>query len=151
MVVELLLARHQLLAVGGREKEAAALLVPEELDGEPRESVRLLEPAQLAGRDVQLVEPIGDVGVVLQVTGIAGLPGPPAAMQAAVLIRKHPEQELSQLPAGLDELRAIEPAARLRERRQREAVPGGDRLVVAERLRSPLADLEQPPPEPFVA
>src|SRR6266487_6095558 len=111
MVVELLLACHQPLAVGGREKETAALLVGEELDGEPREPVRLLEPAQLAARDVQLVEPVGDVGIVLQVPGIAGPAGPPAAVQAAVLIRERAEQELSQLPAGLDELGAIEPAA----------------------------------------
>ena len=57
MVVELLLARDELLAVGGRQEEAAALVVAEQLDREPREPPRLLEPAQLAGRDVQLESP----------------------------------------------------------------------------------------------
>src|SRR3954463_1506149 len=62
MVIELLLASDQPLAVGRREEEAAALLVCEELDREPREAVRLLEPTQVAGCDVQLVEPVRDVG-----------------------------------------------------------------------------------------
>ena len=38
-------------------KKPPRSLVGEELDRQPREPVRLLEPAQLAGRDVQLVEP----------------------------------------------------------------------------------------------
>ena len=58
VVVEVLLADDQLLAVGGRLEEAAVLVVAEELDREPREPVRLLEPAQLAGRDVQLESPL---------------------------------------------------------------------------------------------
>ena len=67
VVVELLRPRDQLLAVGGREEEAAALLVGEELDREPREPVRLPQPAQLARRDVQLEQPVGDVRVVVEV------------------------------------------------------------------------------------
>ena len=55
VVVEVLLARDQLLRVVGGHEEAAALLVGEELDRQPGEPVRLLEPAQLAGRDVELV------------------------------------------------------------------------------------------------
>src|SRR5262249_58566718 len=61
VVVELLLARDQLLAVCGREEEAAALIVGEELDREPGQPVRLLQPAQLACRNVKLVEPVDDV------------------------------------------------------------------------------------------
>ena len=52
MVVEFLLACDELLSVGRREEEAAALLVGEELDGEQGEPARLLEPTQLAGCDV---------------------------------------------------------------------------------------------------
>ena len=110
MVVELLLAGNEPLAVGRREEEAAAFLVGEELDREPRESVRLLEPAQLAGRDVQLVEAVRDVRIVLQVAGVSRPARTPAAVQAAVLVRERPEQELRQLPPGLDELRPLEPA-----------------------------------------
>ena len=54
MVVELLLARDQLLAVDRRLEEAATLVVGEELDRERGEAVRLAQPARVAGRDVQL-------------------------------------------------------------------------------------------------
>ena len=74
VVVEILRARDERLAVGGREEEAAALVVGEELDGESREASRLLEPAQLARRDVQLVEPVRDVRVVVEVAGAIALP-----------------------------------------------------------------------------
>src|SRR2546423_14715453 len=54
MVVELLLAAHELLAVRGRVEEAAALVVAEQRDGEQRQASRLVEPTRLSGRDVQL-------------------------------------------------------------------------------------------------
>ena len=53
MVVELLRPRDEALAVGGREKEAAMLVVGEELDRESCEPVRLMEPAPLPARDVR--------------------------------------------------------------------------------------------------
>src|SRR5262249_27260885 len=56
VVVELLLARHQLLTVGRRKKDPAALAIGEELYGEPGDPVRLVEPTELPRRDVQLVE-----------------------------------------------------------------------------------------------
>src|SRR5204862_6597654 len=143
-VVELLLARQELLRVGRRQKEAASLLVGEQLRGESNEPVRLAEPAQVAGRDMELVEPVGDVGVVLEVAGVARPARPPAAVEAAVRARQRPEQELRNLTARIDQLGTGEAPARVRERRERQAVPGRDRLVVAERLGSPLAHLEEP-------
>ena len=53
MVVEVLPPRDEPLAVGRRLEEAAFGVVGEQLDGEEREPVRLHEPAQVAGRDVE--------------------------------------------------------------------------------------------------
>src|SRR3954468_322508 len=50
MVVEVLLAADQPLAVDRREEETAALVVAEELDRQQCEPPRLLQPAQLARR-----------------------------------------------------------------------------------------------------
>ena len=49
-------------------------VVPEELDRQARQSVRLLEPAQLARGDVQLEQAVGYIGVVLEVAGALGRP-----------------------------------------------------------------------------
>src|SRR5207248_2615678 len=53
VIVELLLPAHELLAVRGRVEETASLLVAEQLDGEQRQPSRLVQPALLAGGDVQ--------------------------------------------------------------------------------------------------
>ena len=74
VVVEVLRAHDERLAVGRREEEAAALVVSEQLDREQRQPARLLEPAQLAGGDVQLVEPVRDVRVVVEEAGAFALP-----------------------------------------------------------------------------
>src|SRR5205823_2283406 len=50
VVVEVLLARHQLLSVRGREVETTPLLVREQVDRHSRQSTSLLEPPQVAGR-----------------------------------------------------------------------------------------------------
>src|SRR5207248_3338278 len=60
------------------------------------------------------------------------------------------EQELRQRPRLLDEVRASEATARLRKRREREPVPGGDRLVVEARLRPSRTDRQQPRPRLLV-
>src|SRR5215210_2897251 len=70
VVVEGLLARDQPLAVLRGQEEAAAFVVREELDGESREPVGLLEPAQLSGCDVKLVEASRDVRVVVEKAGV---------------------------------------------------------------------------------
>ena len=101
------------------------LVVGEELDREQREAVRLAQPARVAGRDVQLDQAVGDVGVVLEVAGSLRDAVAPRAVQAAVRRRERPEQELA---------RARRPAstpAGLRERGQHQPVPRRDRLVVA--------------------
>jgi hypothetical protein len=70
VVVERLLPRDEPLAVGRREEEAGPLRVAEELDRREREPPSLEQPAQVAGRDVQLVQPVRDVRVVLEVRGV---------------------------------------------------------------------------------
>src|SRR6266498_4125245 len=77
MIVEVLLAADEPLAVDGRQEEAAPLLVAEELDGEEDEAPRFLQPAQLTRRDVELVQTIRHVGVVLEDTGVLCLARPP--------------------------------------------------------------------------
>ena len=143
VVVEVLLARDELLAVRRREEEAAALVVAEELDREEREPARLLEPARLAGRDVQLVEPVRDVGVVVEEAGVLGDAVAVRAVEAALGRRERAEQELAEASRRVEPVVALEARAGLGERGEREAVPGGDRLVVAQRLRPLLAPLEQ--------
>ena len=144
MVVELLRPRDELLAVGGREEEAAVLLVGEELDREPRQPVRLAQPAQLARRDVQLEQPVRDVRVVVEIAVPARAALAEAAPQPAVRSRERAEEEVAEPACRLDPVRPLEPPPGLRERREREPVPRRDRLVVAQRLRALLADREQP-------
>ena len=95
MVVEVFLARDQRLAVEGSEEESAAFLVAEELDREQCEPARLVEPAQLAGRDVQLVETVRDVGVVLEEARVLGDAVAVRAVEPAVGRRQRAEQELA--------------------------------------------------------
>src|SRR5712691_6040349 len=66
IVVEVLLAADELLAVAWREEEAAAFVVAEQRDRKDREPARLLEPAQLARCDMELVEAVGHVRIVLE-------------------------------------------------------------------------------------
>src|SRR2546423_15699868 len=103
MVADLLLGCQEPLRVSLQEVEAAALLVGEELDREAGQPVRLLEPAQLSGRDMELVEPVRDVGVVLEVPGNARPAGTPAAKETSVVTRERAEQEVREPP------RCVEP------------------------------------------
>ena len=85
VVVEILRPHDELLAVGGREEEASPLGVCEQLDGEEREPAGLLEPPELAGRDVQLVEAVRDVRVVVEEARAGRAARAKAPVQAAVL------------------------------------------------------------------
>ena len=126
------------------------LLVPEKLDGEPGQAVRLLEPAKLARCDVELQQPVGGVGVVLQEARVLRPPVAVAPEQPAFVIRERAEQELADPPCGVEEVAAFEAAAGLGKRCQGEAVPRGDRLVVPGGLRPLLAELPEPAPEVLV-
>ena len=57
--------------------------------------------------------------------------------------RERPEQELRQCARRVDPVVAVEPPPRLGERGEHQPVPGGDRLVVAERLRAQVPRREQ--------
>ena len=127
----------------GVEEEAAALVVSEQLDREQREAARFLEPAQVAGGDVQLVEPVRDVRVVVEVAG-ARRPALPVAAPQAAVVRQRAEQELGQAAGGVEPVVALQAPRRLGECGQREPVPRRDRLVVEPGLRARPALLEQP-------
>ena len=81
------------VAALGDAEEAAALLVGEQLDGEQRQAARLLEPAQVAGRHVKLVEPVRNVRVVVEIARAGRLALPVAASQPSA-VRERSEQEL---------------------------------------------------------
>jgi len=86
---------------------------------------------------VQLVEPVRDVRVVLEVGGM---------LRAAVAERppqRIDRQERPELARRSEEVGTLEAARSFGERREREPVPGGDDLVVEGRLRPPLANLQQ--------
>ena len=130
---------HACVSVGGREEEAAVLVVGEELDCEEREPPRLEQPAELSGRDVELEQPVRDVRVVVEEAGAARAAVADRPQQAPVLRGERAEQELAEPPRRFEPVLALEPVARFGERGQREAVPRRERLVVAERLRPRVA------------
>ena len=143
VVVELLRPRHEALAVGRGEKEAAVLLVGEELDRESREPVRLVEPASLSGRDVELEEPVRHVRVVVEIAGSARAAIAVAAPKPALVVGERAEQELPQRSSGVDPVGPLEAAPGFGEGGERKPVPRRDRLVVTERFRALLSDLEE--------
>src|SRR5581483_7045418 len=109
VVVEVLASRDKRLPAGRRREEASARIVAEELDREEREATRLVQPAQLAGCDVQLVEAVRDVRVVLEVAGPLRHAVPPRAMQP-LSVGERAEQELAELPGGFEPVVAVEPS-----------------------------------------
>src|SRR3954463_6726853 len=143
MVVEVLLAADQPLAVDRRQEETAALVVAEELHRQQREPPRLLQPAQLPRRDVELVETMCDVGVVVEHPTVSRLATPPRAVEPA-FGRERPEHELGTRARCVDEVAALQATAGLRQRRNGQPVPRGAPLVVAQRLRSLVALGEEP-------
>jgi hypothetical protein len=78
VVVELLLLRDEPLSVARREEEAAVRVVAEPCDRLLRQATCLLQPPKVAGRDVELEQPVRDVGVVVEEAGAARPSLPPA-------------------------------------------------------------------------
>ena len=72
------------------------------------------QPAHLAGRDVELEQPVRDVRVVVEEALAAHLSLAPRAREAAVLARERPEQELPDAARRLEPVGPLEPARRLR-------------------------------------
>ena len=70
--------------VGARKKPPCSASC-EELDREQGEAARLVQPAELAGRDVELEQPVGRVRVVVEEALAAHLPVPPRAREPPVL------------------------------------------------------------------
>src|SRR6185503_12124701 len=125
------------------EEEPAALVVREELDRAVGDPARLEQPAYVAGRDVELDETVRDVRVIVEEAAAADPAVADAPQHAAVLAAERPEKEVAQPHGGLEPVVPLEAPGRLGERREREAIPRGDRLVVAKRLRSLRAQVEQ--------
>ena len=96
--------------------------------------MRLEQPAELARRDVELEQAVGDVRVVVEVPGAARTTVASRAQESSVFGQR-PEQELADAAGDLEPVVALEAVRGLGERRQREPVPGGEDLVVAEGLR----------------
>ena len=113
VVVERLLPCDELLAVRGCEEEAAALLVAEEPGGREREPPRLVQPPQIAGREVQLVEAVRDVRVVVEEGRVLRVP---VAKRPPQRISR---QELTELDRRSEEVQPLEPARALGEGRER--------------------------------
>ena len=92
------------------------------------------QPAQLAGRDVELEQAVRRVCVVVEEALAAHPALAPRTREPAVVPRERAEQELPRArqpqPVG-----PLEPPARLGQRRQGEAVPRGEHLVVEAGLR----------------
>ena len=125
--------------------EAAPLLVREQLDRSERKPPRLEQPAQLAGRDVQLDQPVRDVRVVVEEAGAARPAVAPRAEQAAVVVRERAEHELGVRRAASTH-RAAEPVPASAS--AAIARPFHDAIALSSRPgcgRSPL--LEQPRPQ----
>src|SRR3954451_5323692 len=96
MIVELLLAGDERLSVGRSVEDPAAVLVCEQVDREERQPPRLLQPLQLAWRDVQLVEPVRDVGVVLEKRVRVRASCTPRSKQLPVRLGQGAEKELAE-------------------------------------------------------
>src|SRR6185437_2622923 len=144
VIVEVLLPRDELLSVPRREEEAAVGGVAEEIDGKHCEPPRFFEPAQLSACDVELVQAVRNVGVILEHARMLRLTCTPAAVETALLSGKRSEQELAKRAGRVEVVVTPEPSPGLGESREREAVPGSDRLVVTQRLPAKFPLLEQP-------
>src|SRR5205085_8135234 len=92
---------------------------------------------------VELVEPVRDGRVVVEVAGALRPPVAIRAMEAPLAVRERAEQEAGRVDGRCEEVGPLEAPSRFGQGRDGHAVPGRDRLVVAERLRTPLAQLEE--------
>src|SRR5207247_7692898 len=115
--------RHRVPSAG--EGEAHLLRVPEVADEDVLEGDRLVQPAQLEGRLIEIEEPGGETRVVVEervlMRGAVG----EAPSQAAV--RAHPlEDEPCGGPGALDVARIAEDGPGAGEGRDHEAVPAGE-------------------------
>src|SRR5207237_6031170 len=85
-------------------------------------------------------------GVVLEEAVRVRASFAPRPEEPAVLGRERAEQEGRELARRVEQILPVQPPPRLGQRREREPVPRGDHLVVAQRLRPLLAQLEDPRP-----
>ena len=108
--------------------------------------MRLAEPAQIAGRDVQLEQSVSGVGVVGEVPRPFRDAVAPGAVQPAVAVRERTEQEVAEPRRGREPVRPADRAGARGERCEHQAVPRRDRLVVTQRLRPLLPNREEPLP-----
>src|SRR4029078_12042701 len=96
----------ELLAVRGRQEAAALLVVTEELDRSEREPSRLEHAACLPSCRLEVVQPMCDVRVVLEVPGALGDAVSPRAMQAPA-VGERPDQEAGELLCRVEALAAV--------------------------------------------
>ena len=142
VVLEILRPVNQLFVIVGRVEEAAVLLVEEALEHQLGQLASPVHPASIEGRFVERQQPLGEVGVVLQVGVVLGFrarfPGPEEPP------RLSPHRLPNELGVGdgrVDVVRASESPPRLRKRREHEAVPRRQDFVVEPRPDSRRTDL----------
>lgn len=141
-------AADQLLGVVRRVVQLAAL-AGEVLEHDVEQEAGELQPDALAGDRGQREEALGHVAVVLQDPGVpAGAPVLGRTVQPGDGAHVHPDQQVGGLGGALDEVGPVEVRPGLGERGDRQAVPGGDHLVVPARVRARSTGGEQRGPHP---
>ncbi len=133
------IAHDQLLMITRRVEEAARLFIEEVGEGALEQPLRLAQPANLTARLVQVDQPLGQVGVVLQVGIEVRLPGPIGSQQAAVLARERRQDEVGGAFRRFDVSWVADHPVALGQRADHQAVPGGEDLVVQAGLHPVLA------------
>ncbi len=119
------------LGVGGRVVQRPALLVHELRKDVVEQEARELQPHPLARHRGQREEALGHVGVVLQHPRVgAGLPVLRGAGEPRAGVHVEAYEKVSRAHGRRDEVRPVEVRPGLGQRGDREAVPGGDDLVV---------------------
>ena len=124
--------------------EEAAVGCGEVVDGCARRArARATNQRWLEGGLVEREQPVGTVGVVLEIAVELGRAVLPRAQQTAVGRAQVFESESGVALGRATVVVAAERPRRLGEGRQHEAVPGGEHLLVARRPHAPLARREE--------
>ena len=137
VVVDVLASDDELLVVVRGGEEAAALRVGEELDHLVRGLARGVEPADVEGRLIEREEGLGQVRVVLEVSGQVGAPVLVRAKEPAAVVPQVPPNELGARNCGVEVLVAGNRGTGLRQGADHERVPRAQPLVVLSGPRPP--------------
>ena len=144
-VVPFARAGDQGLVVARREEEPTGPFPPEQIDHPPRQDARLRDPGGVEGGLVQIEERRDQKGVVGQVRRMARLAVHVSVQQPAVAGHL-PEDQASGALRCLNIAGLVQDAPAVCQRRDHQAVPVRQDLVVAARTHAALAGPQQPRP-----